>query len=190
MNAASAPSIDDLRALARRRLPRVCFDFIEGGAEGEVTLRANCKAFEQLIHPVAEEQDPEEAVDHGRDPCQELDEGLDGGPQVRRQKLGGEDRGTDAQWARQAERDRRDDHRSVDHRQGPEQPVTIEPLFAPEVTEETRVTNRGDAGGHEHSDEKHQGAHRDDHHRPAQRLGGRGSPPAAGRHLTWRHDLQ
>ena len=41
-------TIDDLRRLARRRLPRVVFDYIDGGAEGEVTLRANCRAFEDV----------------------------------------------------------------------------------------------------------------------------------------------
>lgn len=41
-------NIDDLRQLARRRLPRVVFDYIDGGAEGEVTLRANCRAFEDV----------------------------------------------------------------------------------------------------------------------------------------------
>ena len=38
--------IEDLRRLARRRLPRVVFDYIDGGAEGEVTLRANRDAFD------------------------------------------------------------------------------------------------------------------------------------------------
>src|SRR5947208_170056 len=32
-------SIEDLRELARRRLPRAIFDFFDGGAEDEVTLR-------------------------------------------------------------------------------------------------------------------------------------------------------
>jgi isopentenyl diphosphate isomerase/L-lactate dehydrogenase-like FMN-dependent dehydrogenase len=41
-------SIGDLRPLARKRLPRVVFDYIDGGAEGEVTLRENCRAFEEL----------------------------------------------------------------------------------------------------------------------------------------------
>jgi isopentenyl diphosphate isomerase/L-lactate dehydrogenase-like FMN-dependent dehydrogenase len=41
-------SIGDLRPLARRRLPRVVFDYIDGGAEGEVTLKENCRAFEEL----------------------------------------------------------------------------------------------------------------------------------------------
>ena len=44
----SAASVDDLRLLARRRLPRVCFDFIDGGAEGETTLGANERGFREL----------------------------------------------------------------------------------------------------------------------------------------------
>jgi L-lactate dehydrogenase (cytochrome) len=39
-------TVDDLRTLAKRRLPRVVFDYIDGGAEAEVTLRANVRAFE------------------------------------------------------------------------------------------------------------------------------------------------
>lgn len=39
---------EDLRPLARRRLPRVVFDYLDGGADGEVTLRENCRAFEEL----------------------------------------------------------------------------------------------------------------------------------------------
>jgi len=45
---AQAQSIEELRRLARRRLPRAMFDFIDGGAEDEVTLRANRDAFERL----------------------------------------------------------------------------------------------------------------------------------------------
>jgi L-lactate dehydrogenase (cytochrome) len=41
-----AVNIDDLRQAARRRVPRVLFDYIDGGAEAEVTLRENCRAFE------------------------------------------------------------------------------------------------------------------------------------------------
>src|SRR5262245_22049764 len=40
-------NVDDFRPLARRRLPRVVFDYLDGGAEGELTLRANCRAFEE-----------------------------------------------------------------------------------------------------------------------------------------------
>jgi L-lactate dehydrogenase (cytochrome) len=41
-------NIADLRRLAKRRLPRVVFDYIDGGAESEVTLRENCRAFDQV----------------------------------------------------------------------------------------------------------------------------------------------
>ena len=41
-------NIEDLRRAARRRLPRVVFDYIDGGAEGEITLRENCGAFDAL----------------------------------------------------------------------------------------------------------------------------------------------
>jgi L-lactate dehydrogenase (cytochrome) len=41
-------NIEDLRRLAERRLPRVVFDYIDGGAEAELTLRANCRAFEAV----------------------------------------------------------------------------------------------------------------------------------------------
>src|SRR6478736_6122445 len=40
--------IDDLRRIARRRLPRGVFDYIDGGAEDEVTLRRNTAAFREL----------------------------------------------------------------------------------------------------------------------------------------------
>lgn len=39
-------NIHDLRRLAKRRLPRVVFDYLDGGAEDEVTLRENCRVFE------------------------------------------------------------------------------------------------------------------------------------------------
>jgi L-lactate dehydrogenase (cytochrome) len=41
-------NIGDLRRAAKRRLPRVVFDYIDGGAETEWTLRANCRAFEAV----------------------------------------------------------------------------------------------------------------------------------------------
>jgi hypothetical protein len=40
--------VEDLRRLARRRVPRAVFDYIDGGAEGEVTRRENCRAFEDV----------------------------------------------------------------------------------------------------------------------------------------------
>jgi isopentenyl diphosphate isomerase/L-lactate dehydrogenase-like FMN-dependent dehydrogenase len=41
-------NIADLRRLAKRRLPRVVFDYIDGGADGETTLRENCRAFDTV----------------------------------------------------------------------------------------------------------------------------------------------
>jgi isopentenyl diphosphate isomerase/L-lactate dehydrogenase-like FMN-dependent dehydrogenase len=41
-------SIEDLRLRARGRLPRMAFDFIDGGADAETTLRANEEGFERL----------------------------------------------------------------------------------------------------------------------------------------------
>lgn len=43
-----AACIDDLRALARRRIPRFAFDLVDGGAEDESNLRRNVSAFEQI----------------------------------------------------------------------------------------------------------------------------------------------
>src|SRR5690348_8920243 len=48
MNRSHIVNIEDLRRLAKRRLPRAVFDYIDGGADGEVTLRENCRAFERL----------------------------------------------------------------------------------------------------------------------------------------------
>ena len=44
-----AINIDDLRRLAMRRLPRAVFDFADGGAEDEWTLRANRLDFSKLV---------------------------------------------------------------------------------------------------------------------------------------------
>jgi (S)-mandelate dehydrogenase len=43
-----ALNIEDLRRIARARIPRSIFDFFDGGAEDEVTLRANRAAFERV----------------------------------------------------------------------------------------------------------------------------------------------
>jgi L-lactate dehydrogenase (cytochrome) len=44
----SVLNIEDLRQRARRRLPRAVFDYIDGGADGEVTLRQNTEAYTRL----------------------------------------------------------------------------------------------------------------------------------------------
>jgi L-lactate dehydrogenase (cytochrome) len=41
-------NIADLRRLAARRLPRVVFDYIDGGADDEVTLRANGRVYDEV----------------------------------------------------------------------------------------------------------------------------------------------
>lgn len=41
-------SVADLRAIARRRLPGGVFDYIDGGAEDEITLSANAEAYRRV----------------------------------------------------------------------------------------------------------------------------------------------
>jgi L-lactate dehydrogenase (cytochrome) len=49
VNIASAVNIEDLRQMAMRRLPRMVFDYIDGGAEREWTLRENSRAFQDVL---------------------------------------------------------------------------------------------------------------------------------------------
>jgi isopentenyl diphosphate isomerase/L-lactate dehydrogenase-like FMN-dependent dehydrogenase len=44
----SAHSVADIRRLARARTPIMAFDFVDGGAEDEVTMRANRDAFQRV----------------------------------------------------------------------------------------------------------------------------------------------
>jgi len=41
-------NVEDLRRAAARRLPRSVFDYIDGGADGEVTLRENVRAYQDI----------------------------------------------------------------------------------------------------------------------------------------------
>ncbi|MBS0386195.1 MAG: alpha-hydroxy-acid oxidizing protein [Proteobacteria bacterium] len=43
-----ARNIADLRELARKRLPRMVFDYIDGGADDEITLRRNVERFRDI----------------------------------------------------------------------------------------------------------------------------------------------
>lgn len=45
---ARSATVEDLRRIARRRLPRGVFDYIDGGAEDEVTMRANARAYRDV----------------------------------------------------------------------------------------------------------------------------------------------
>ena len=40
--------IEDFRPIARARVPQSVFDYLDGGAEGEVTLRENCRIFDDV----------------------------------------------------------------------------------------------------------------------------------------------
>ena len=42
-------NISDLRAAAKKRLPRVIFDYIDGGADAEWTLRENSRVFDDVL---------------------------------------------------------------------------------------------------------------------------------------------
>src|SRR4029078_11795079 len=49
MSLASVINIKDLRRLARRRLPDAVFDYLDGAADDEVTLKDSDRAFQELI---------------------------------------------------------------------------------------------------------------------------------------------
>ncbi len=48
LDSAHVINIGDLRRIAKNRLPAVVFDYLDGGAEGEVTLRENCRIFDDV----------------------------------------------------------------------------------------------------------------------------------------------
>lgn len=49
LNSSRIVNIEDLRRIAQRRLPKSVFDYLDGGAEAELTLAENCRAFRDLI---------------------------------------------------------------------------------------------------------------------------------------------
>ena len=49
MHYSQAESIDDLRTIAHARLPKIAWDFLDGGAEDNLTLDNN-RAVLSLIH--------------------------------------------------------------------------------------------------------------------------------------------
>jgi len=65
VNTSRFVNISDLRLAAKRRLPRSVFDYIDGGADGEITLRENVRAFEDVAfrpHCAAEAPPPDPAT--------------------------------------------------------------------------------------------------------------------------------
>ncbi|HEY3616803.1 MAG TPA: alpha-hydroxy-acid oxidizing protein, partial [Candidatus Sulfotelmatobacter sp.] len=49
VNSSRVVNIEDLRGLAQRRLPKAVFDYLDGGADAELTLRENCRAFRDVL---------------------------------------------------------------------------------------------------------------------------------------------
>src|SRR2546423_6838852 len=49
MNISGVINIEDLRRMAQRRLPKAVFDYLDGGAEAEITLAENCRAFRDVL---------------------------------------------------------------------------------------------------------------------------------------------
>ena len=49
LRSSNVVNIEDLRRIAQRRVPRAVFDYLDGGAEAELTLTENCRAFRDVI---------------------------------------------------------------------------------------------------------------------------------------------
>jgi L-lactate dehydrogenase (cytochrome) len=49
VNSSRVVNIEDLRGLAQRRLPKAVFDYLDGGADAELTLQENCRAFRDVL---------------------------------------------------------------------------------------------------------------------------------------------
>ena len=48
LNSSAVVNIEDLRRLTPRRVPRSVFDYLDGGADAEITLEENCRAFREV----------------------------------------------------------------------------------------------------------------------------------------------
>lgn len=48
LNSSRVVNIEDLRRLAKSRVPKSVFDYLDGGAEAELTLSENCRAFRDV----------------------------------------------------------------------------------------------------------------------------------------------
>jgi isopentenyl diphosphate isomerase/L-lactate dehydrogenase-like FMN-dependent dehydrogenase len=49
LNSSQVVNIEDLRRIARQRVPKAVFDYLDGGADGELTLAENCRAFRDVL---------------------------------------------------------------------------------------------------------------------------------------------
>src|SRR5579885_3482390 len=48
LSSSNVINVYDLRRIAEKRVPKAVFDYLDGGADGEVTLRENCRAFDDV----------------------------------------------------------------------------------------------------------------------------------------------
>ena len=48
LNSSQVVNIEDLRRIAQARIPQAVFDYLDGGAEAELTLADNCRAFREV----------------------------------------------------------------------------------------------------------------------------------------------
>jgi len=48
IRSSSVVNVEDIRQVAQERLPKVVFDYLDGGAEAETTLRENTRAFSDI----------------------------------------------------------------------------------------------------------------------------------------------
>jgi L-lactate dehydrogenase (cytochrome) len=48
INSSGIVNVEDLRRMAQRRIPKAVFDYLDGGAESEITLSENCRAFRDV----------------------------------------------------------------------------------------------------------------------------------------------
>ena len=50
INSSAVVNIEDVRQMAHAgNLPRVVFDYLDGGAKAEITLRENCRTFSDIL---------------------------------------------------------------------------------------------------------------------------------------------
>jgi isopentenyl diphosphate isomerase/L-lactate dehydrogenase-like FMN-dependent dehydrogenase len=59
LSSSQVVNISDLRRIAQQRVPKAVFDYLDGGAEAEITLAENCRAFRDVLFR------PRSAVDVG-----------------------------------------------------------------------------------------------------------------------------
>ena len=68
LSSSAIVNIEDLRRMAERRVPRSVFDYLDGGADAEVTLEGNCRAFRDTTfrarNGVAAENPPVRAAEN------------------------------------------------------------------------------------------------------------------------------